>query len=151
MNEKMGEQLRQCLELLTKIRQEYPEGDFDREMIHGEMDFRYRQIKEDREKLEAFPKEIREFARLLESLATPDEEVKKFLQAVSLEPHKFSALASITFNERQKTLEEWAAELQISPKHLSELLTRTRLAGVLNPSYELNNQYVEVTSAYLKT
>lgn len=110
MSAETGEQLRQCLELLTKIRKEYPEGDFDREIIHGEMDFRYRQIKEDREKLEIFPKIVRDFARLVESLASPDEEVKKFFQPVSVEPHKFSALANLRFHERQKKLEEWAKD-----------------------------------------
>jgi len=110
MSRDTGKKLGQCLELLTKIRQEYPEGDLDREVIHGEMDFRYRQIKEDREKLEAFPKEIREFARLLESLASPHEEVKKFLQLVSVQPHKFSPLANLQFHERQKRLEAWAAK-----------------------------------------
>jgi predicted RNase H-like nuclease (RuvC/YqgF family) len=150
MNGETGEQLRQCLELLAKIREEYPEGDFDRELIHGEMDFRYRQIKEDRDKLEAFPKEIREFTRLLESLASPHEEVKKFCQPVSEQPHMFLALANIKFNERQEKLEELATELQITARNLSELLTRTRLAGVLNVSYELNTQYIQVINAYLK-
>lgn len=150
MSNEIGEQLSQCLELLAKIREEYPEGDFDREMIHGDMDFRYRQIKEYREKIEAFPKEVREFARLIESLASPDEDVKKFFQPVSAEPHKFSALANLLFHERQKKLEEWAAELQITTRHLSELLTRTRLAGVLNVSYGLNSEYADVINAYLK-
>lgn len=31
MSSQTGEQLRQCIELLAKIREEYPEGDFDRE------------------------------------------------------------------------------------------------------------------------
>ena len=31
MSKEIDEQLRQCLELLAKIREEYPEGDFDRE------------------------------------------------------------------------------------------------------------------------
>jgi hypothetical protein len=150
MSNEIGEQLSQCLELLAKIREEYPEGDFDREMIHGDMDFRYRQIKEYREKIAAFPKEVREFARLIESLASPDEDVKKFFQPVSVEPHKFSPLANLLFHERQKKLEEWAAELQITTRHLSELLTRTRLAGVLNVSYGLNSEYADVINAYLK-
>jgi len=150
MSNEIGEQLSQCLELLAKIREEYPEGDFDREMIHGDMDFRYRQIKEYREKIEAFPKEVRIFARLIESLASPDEDVKKFFQPVSVEPHKFSPLANLRFHERQKKLEEWAAELQITTRHLSELLTRTRLAGVLNVSYGLNSEYADVINAYLK-
>jgi hypothetical protein len=150
MSDEIRQQLQQCFELLTKIREEYPKGDFDREMIHGDMDFRYRQIKEDRDKLETFPKIVRDFARLVESLASPDEDVKKFFQPVSVKPHKFSALANIKFHERQKKLEEWAPELQISPKHLNELLTRSRLAGVLNVSYELNTQYIEVINAYLK-
>jgi hypothetical protein len=31
MSNEIGEQLSHCLELLAKIREEYPEGDFDRE------------------------------------------------------------------------------------------------------------------------
>ena len=93
-------QLRQCLELLEKIRKEYPEGEFDREMLHGDMDFRYQQIKEDREKLEAFPQVVREFARLKESLTAPDEAVKVFFLSIIEEPERFSVLASTPFHER---------------------------------------------------
>lgn len=150
MSNEIGEELRQCLELLAKIREEYPEGDFDREMIHGDMDFRYRQIKEDREKLETWPKEVREFARLLDSLTASEDAIKRFLEAVLQEPQLFSAMTSIQFQKRQQSLNQWAEELGTAAKHLNELLTRTRLSGVLDSTYQLNEQYVEVISAYLK-
>jgi hypothetical protein len=145
-----GEQLRQCFELLTKIREEYPEGDFDREMIHGDMDFRYRQVKEDREKLEAFPKEVREFARLVDSLTAPEDATRKFFATVVQQPRHFAVMTSVPFQERQQRLGQWAKELGTAPRQVNELLSRIRLAGVLNPSYELNSEYVEVIHLYLK-
>jgi len=150
MSNEIGEQLRQCLELLAKIREEYPEGDFDREMIHGDMDFRYRQIKEDREKLEAFPKEIREFTRLLDSLTASEDAIKNFFKAVLKEPRQFTVMTSIPFQERQQKLDQWARDLGTAAKPLNELLTRTRLSDVLDSTYQLNEEYVGVINAYLK-
>lgn len=149
MSIEVKEQLERCLELLEKIRKEYPEGEFDREMLHGDMDFRYQQIKEDREKLEAFPRVVREFARLKHSLTTPNEAVKVFFLSIIEEPEHFAVLTSIPFHERQKQLEEWAAELETAVRYLSELLTRTRLSGILDAGYRLNESYLDVISAYL--
>ncbi len=149
MGSTIESQLSHCLELLAKIREEYPEGDFDREMLHGDMDFRYRQIKEDREKLEEFPQAIRDFARLIDSLATPHQAVKRFLHSVRKEPQRFSGLATIPFQQRKEQLEEWATELDIGARSINELLTRTRLAGILDSSYNLHEGYREIVSAYL--
>jgi hypothetical protein len=142
-------QLKQCFELLAKIREGYPEGEFDREMLHGDMDFRYRQIKEDREKLEAFPSLVREFARFKHSLTVPDEAVKTFFRSLIKEPKRFIPLSSIQFQQRQKRLEEWAAESETAVSYLNELLTRTRLSGILDVGYRLDESYLEVISAYL--
>lgn len=142
-------QLRQCLELLEKIRKEYPEGEFDREMLHGDMDFRYRQIKEDREKLEAFPTHVREFARFKDSLTAPDEAVKTFFRSIIKEPKHFAALASIPFHQRQKQLDEWATDLGIRARYINELLTRTRLSGILDRGYRLDERYLDLIYAYL--
>jgi len=123
---------------------------FDREMIHGEMDFRYRQIKEYREKIEAFPKEVREFARLLDSLPASEDSIKSFFKAVLQEPQLYTVLTNIPFLERQQKLVQWAKDLETAAKPLNELLTRARLSGVLDSTYKLNKEYVEVISAYLK-
>ncbi len=40
MNTETKIQLKHCLDLMAKIRKEYLNGEFDREMIHGDMDFR---------------------------------------------------------------------------------------------------------------
>jgi len=149
MDIETGEELKQCLALLAKIREEYPEGDFDRELLHGDMDFRFRQIKEDRDKLEAFTKVVREFARLLDSLTTSEDTIKRFFEAVLLEPHHFTVMASIPFQQRQQRLDQWAEQLETQARYLNELLTRTRLSGVLDSSYKLNEYYREVVSAYL--
>jgi len=48
-------QLQKCFFLLAKIQTENPNLESDREMIHGNIDFRFNRIKELREKLETFP------------------------------------------------------------------------------------------------
>jgi hypothetical protein len=149
MTGELESQLKRCFELLAKIRAEYPEGEFDWEMIHGDMDFRYRQIKEDREKLEAFPVAIREFARFREALTTPDAAVRSFFAALLEKPEHFSSLSALGFHERRKTLDELATDLNVLGTQLSEVLSRCRLAGILDGRYRLIEKYREVLQAYL--
>lgn len=149
VSSELENQLKRCFELLAKIRAEYPEGEFDREMIHGDMDFRYRQIKEDREKLEAFPAAVREFARFREALTTPDAVVRSFFAALLERPERFSNLGALGFQQRRKRLGELATALNVSGAQLSELLSRCRLAGILDPGYRLTEKYREVMRGYL--
>jgi hypothetical protein len=142
-------QLKQCFELLAKIRAAYPDGEFDREMLHGDMDFRYRQIKEMREKLEALPKVVHDFARFKNALRAPDEAVKSFFHSVLEEPENFTYLVGIGFKQRREELQEVAVELETAVRHIEELLTRTRLAGVLDAEYKLNKDYRNVIAAFL--
>ncbi len=149
MNGELESQLKRCFELLTKIRAEYPEGEFDREMIHGDMDFRYRQIKEDREKLEAFPPVVREFARFREALRAPEPIIRSFFAALLDRPEGFSSLGALGFQERQKKLDELATDLTVPGAQLSELLSRCRLAGILDAGYRLSEKFRDVIRAYL--
>ena len=150
MNGELESQLKRCFELLAKIRAEYPEGDFDREMLHGEMDFRYRQIREDREKLETFSPAVRDFARFREALRTPDAVVRSFFETLLERPEIFSSLGALGFQERRSRIEELAAGITASVSQLSELLSRARLAGILDPGYRLSQTCREVIAAYLK-
>jgi hypothetical protein len=149
VSSELEDQLRRCFELLAKIRAEYPEGEFDREMLHGDMDFRYRQIKEDREKLEAFPTAVREFARFREALTTPDAVVRSFFSALLERPERFSNLGALGFQQRRQKLDELATALDVSGAQLNELLSRCRLAGILDSGYRLTEKYREVIQAYL--
>lgn len=95
-------QLKHCLDLMAKIRKEYPNGEFDREMIHGDMDFRFKQIKEIRDRLEAFPAVVHEFARFVDALHVPEETIKTIFQFMLKEPHRFPELKGLDFPERRK-------------------------------------------------
>jgi hypothetical protein len=149
MTGELESQLKRCFELLAKIRAEYPEGEFDREMIHGDMDFRYRQIRDDREKLEAFPAAVREFARFGEALRAAKPIVRSFFAALLERPQRFSSLGALGFQERRKKLDELATDLTVPGAQLSELLSRCRLAGILDAGYRLTEKYREVVQAYL--
>jgi hypothetical protein len=149
MSREIENQLKRCFRLLAKIKEEYPEDDFDREMLHGDMDFRYRQIKEDREELEAFPPIVREFARFKDTLSIPDEAVKTFFRAIMKEPEPFAALQTIEFQKRKEKIEVWAAELGTGAANINQLLTRARLSGILDADCKINERYNEVISVFL--
>ena len=123
MNTDIEIQLKLCFELLAKIRAEYPEGEFDREMIHGNMDFRYRRISEICKKLEALPAVVHDFAKFKNSLRAPDEAVKSFFHSVLKEPKWSSPLVGLGFQERREKVQKWAADLGTPTKHIEELLS----------------------------
>ena len=95
-------QLKHCLDLMAKIRKEYPNGEFDREMIHGDMDFRFKQIKEIRDRLETFPAVVHEFARFVDALHVPEETIKTIFQFMLKEPHRFPELKGLLYRKDEK-------------------------------------------------
>ncbi len=149
MNKEMQIQLKQCFELMAKIKDEYPEGEFDREMIHGDMDFRYHHISEMRKKLQALPVVIYDFARFKNGLKSPDEAVKRFFQSLIDEPERYSGLVGLKFLERRERFVVWSANLNIPPGSIDELLTRGRLSGILDAGYRLNEKYRDILATYL--
>lgn len=149
MNSEVQIQLKQCFALMAKIKEEYPEGTFDREMIHGDMDFRYRRLKEMRDKLEEFPFIVYAFARFKNALRVPDDAVGSVFKALLKDPERFSELAGLGFQERRKRIKDWAAELEIPAGNIDELLTRSRLSSILDAEYKLNKDYHDVVAAYL--
>ena len=149
MSAELTNQLKQCFELMAKIKEAYPEGVFDREMLHGDMDFRYRRISELREKMEALPAAVHNFARFKDALRAPDESVRSLFHSVLKTPDRFSLLVGVGFKARREMMDKWAAELKISTQHINELLTRSRLSGILDPAYKLNESYQDIIAAYL--
>ncbi|UCD31216.1 MAG: hypothetical protein JSW04_02435 [Desulfobacterales bacterium] len=149
MDEQLKTQLKKCFELMVKIKEEYPEGVFDREMLHGDMDFRYRRISELRDKIEALPTAVKGFAKFKDALGVSDNAVRSFFHEALKTPDRFSVLVGIGFKERRQVMEKWAGELQISTQHINELLTRSRLSGILDVDYRLNEDYRGVIMAYL--
>lgn len=134
---------------MAKIKEAYPTGVFDREMLHGDMDFRYRRISELRKEIEALPAAVQDFARFKDALSTPAEAVRSFFHSVLNSPDRFASLAGLGFKDRRETMEKWADELQISPQDINELLSRSRLSGILGPDYRLNEAYRDVMTSYL--
>lgn len=149
MNTEIKIQLRKCFELLAKIREEYPKGEFDREMIHGEMDFRFKRIKELRDELKTLSDTVHEFARFIDAIHVPEQAVKSVFQCIIEDPKHFSSLKGLGFLERRKLIEKWATELETSAGNINELLTRARLAGILDDDYKLKTKYQEVANAFL--
>lgn len=142
-------QLRQCFELMTAIKAKYPDGEFDREMLHGDLDFRYRHIKQLREQLQALPLAVREFARFKDSLTVSDEAIRSFFQLVLEDPVCFSILAGLGFREKRIETEACSRKVGISVSIIVQLLARARLAGILDINYTLNEEFRAVLSAYL--
>ncbi len=95
MSTEMKNQLKQCFEVLAKIRAEYPDGEFDREMIHGDMDFRFKRIKKIRDKLEEFPFMVYAFARFKNALRVPDDSVRSVFNTLLKDLKRFSEKTSI--------------------------------------------------------
>lgn len=143
-------QLRKCFDLLAKIQAEYPNGEFDREMIHGDMDFRFKRISEIRDKLEACPVGVYEFARFINAIHVPGQTIKSVFQLIIENPKHFFLLKGLNFLERRKMIEKMASELETSAGNLNELLTRARLAEILDDDYKLKTKYQEVANAFLE-
>lgn len=134
---------------MAKIKAIYPEGTFDREMLHGDMDFRYRRISELRGKIEALPDAVQNFSRFKDALGVPEDAFRSFFHEALKTPDRFAALAGAGFKERRKMVEKWAEALQMSAQNLNELLTRSRLSGTLGSDYRISEDYRDVIVAYL--
>lgn len=141
--------LRKCFEILEKIRREYPEGNFDREMLHGEMDFRYKQIHELRRSLDAMPETVRRFALCVQALPVNREIVVKLLRWLRDHPGSFSAASANGFQAVRDRAVETARTLGIQASDLLQVLARLRLTGVLTKDYELSEIYRPVAAAFL--
>jgi hypothetical protein len=142
-------QLRQCFELMAAIKAEYPEGEFDREMLHGGLEFRYRHIKELRGQLKALPLAVREFARFKDALTVSDEAVRSVFQLVLEDPAYFSSLAGLGFREKRTKMEVCSRKVGIPASIIDRLFARARLTGIVDINYRLNEEYRDVLLAYL--
>ncbi|MCK8603713.1 hypothetical protein [Desulfoferrobacter suflitae] len=149
MNMPLKTQLAECQNLLSEIKAEYPEGEFDREMLHGEMDFRYRRIKELRRKLDAVPKEVREFCRFTQSVTVPETAIRTFLRLLVDNPDSLGAFPGQGYQEIRKRVAACSEQLQIPAEELSQMVGRMRTYGILDQSYRLVEIYLPIIAAYL--
>jgi len=146
---KINDQLSECLGLFQKIGEEYPDGMFDREMLHGELDSRYRKLKELRDKIDAFPLEVRSICRWFVESKCGNEELKKFFADLFADPKIFCSLKQPSFTEsRQKTM-EMAQRMGIKETALSRLLFKGRSLRILQDNYEMKEEYRPLIKALL--
>jgi len=145
---KINKQLSECLSLFRKIGEEYPAGMFDREMLHGELDSRYKKLKELRDEIDAFPLEIRSICRLVVESKCDKEELKKFFADLFADPKIFCSLKQPSFTEsRQKTM-EMAQKIGIKETTLSRLLFKARSLGILKDNYKMKVEYGPLIKAF---
>lgn len=141
--------LRQCIDILDQIQREYPEADFDREMLHGDMDFRYKRIHELRQRLDEIPSAVRRFALCLHGLSGKGETPAKVLSFLRQNPGVMAAAASRGFHAVQDLAEETAGKMGLGPSDFWHVLSRLRLAGILTKDYELSEAYLPMAAAVL--
>lgn len=149
MESKVKEQIKSCLELFRRIKEEYPEGEFDREMLHGDLDQEYRRIKEIRDKIDRFPQEIKTFCKFISSVRCAEQEILKFLSSIIASPEIFSEIKQATFMEGRKKTSEIAQRLGLKDISLSHLLLMGRSLGLLKENYALKQEYQEIIRSYL--
>lgn len=143
-----SDQLRECLRLFRKIEEEYPAGLFDREMLHGELDSRYKKLKELRDEIDAFPLEVRSICRLVVESKCDNEELKKFFAAILAEPQIFFPLRQLPFAERRNKETEMAQKIGIKEITLCRLLFMGRSLGMLKDNYEMKVEYGPLIKAF---
>lgn len=149
MGKSLEGQLATCENLLSKIKAEYPDGEFDREMLHGEMDFRYRRIKELRQKLDAMPQEVRGFCRFTQSLTVPQDSLRCFLQFLLNQPTYLATLSGRGCRETAIRLAAYSEESCIPLADLNQIVGRMRMHEILDQSYQLVAIYHPVIGAFL--
>ncbi|MGQ9694020.1 MAG: hypothetical protein ACUVWV_04665 [Thermodesulfobacteriota bacterium] len=146
---KINQQLHECLRLFGKIEEEYPADMFDREMLHGELDSRYKKLRDLRDEIDTYSLEVKSICRLIVDSKCAEEELKKFFAVLCADPQIFSSLKQPSFTEsRQKTI-EMAQRMGIKETTLSPLLFKGRSIGMLKDNYEMNEEYGPLIEALL--
>ncbi|SMC23989.1 hypothetical protein SAMN02746041_01891 [Desulfacinum hydrothermale DSM 13146] len=141
--------IQQALEILEAIRNNYPEGDFDREMLHGDMDFRYKKIHELRRRLDDLPEAVRRFAVCVEALPVDKDVLLKLMRWLQEKPGTFSQVAAGGSQAVRDRAAAVAQAMGVRSCDLQQVLFRLRLAGILTGTYELSEVYRPVASDFV--
>lgn len=137
-----------CLELFRLVEKEYP-GDLHLDELHEVMGV-YGKIKEYKDRIQEFPKEIRSFCEYILSINCSREEMAAFLSFLASNPEAFSTSEKETFSEKYKRITEMADRVGIPASHLFQLVSGARLKGLLDKMYILVPQYGSLIRAYLE-
>lgn len=146
---KINDQLTECLSLFYKIGEEYPAGMFDREMLHGELDSRYKKLKELRDKIDAFPFEVRSICRWVVESKCDNETLKKFFADLCADSKIFCSLKQPSFTESRQKTQEMGQRMGVRETTLSRLVFKGRSLGILKDDYEMKEEYRPLIKALL--
>lgn len=149
MDKNLADDLKRCLEVLEQIRAQYPEGEFDREMLHGDMDFRYRRIKELRRQLASFSPGIQKFCRFVDTAGVSPSDLRACLQLISDHPDFFSVSPGQGPGTLQKMCAEASEQISVAASHMLKILARMRMNGLLDARYRLPKGNRKLVEAYL--
>lgn len=150
MSDQLLETLRDCLEIMETIETEYPKGDFDRELIHGEMEFRYRRIHELRRQLDAIPAPVRRFATLVRSFGSDLSVPLRLFTLIHESPRFFVVPAGSGFAGVQGRVAQAAAKLTAPAPEIMKIVGRLRMNGMLDQRYALPPQQRSAVAALLE-
>jgi len=135
---------------METIETEYPKGEFDRELIHGEMDFRYRRIHELRRQLDASPAPVRRFATLVRSFGGDLSVPLRLFTLIHESPRFFAIPAGAGFAGLQGRVAEAAAKLAAPPPEIMKIVGRLRMNGILDQRYALSARQRTTVAALLE-
>ena len=150
MSDTLLETLRDCLQIMETIETEYPKGEFDRELIHGEMDFRYRRIHELRRQLDAIPAPVRRFATLVRSFGGDLSVPLRLFTLIHESPRFFTIPTGAGFTGLQGRVAEAAAKLAAPPPEIMKIVGRLRMNGILDQRYALSAHQRSAVAALLQ-
>ncbi|ROR03261.1 hypothetical protein [Desulfosoma caldarium] len=145
----VGSALNRGLAILDQIQREYPKGEFDREMLHGDMDFRYRRIHELRRLLDALPTEVRRFATFAHALPYEKAMVVRVLRLLQEDPAVFRGASAKDPQALKAVAEEVAQKIAGQLSEVVQIISRMRLAGILTATWEISEPYRPVVAAYV--
>ena len=143
------DQINECLELYHKIEEEHPE-ELNLDQLH-EVTGKYAKIKEYRDKINRYPKEIRTFCEYILATKDTEEERLKFLSFISSNPRAFSTDKKETFIEKRQRISNIAKEIGIADSIIFRLLSIAKLKGLLGKQDELVDEYCYLIKQYLST
>jgi len=141
-------EINDCLQLYLKIEEEYPQ-ELNLDELHG-VTGKYAIIKEYRDRINEYPKEVRTLCEFILTTKCSDEERVKFFSYITNHPRAFSKDKNETFLEKQRRLADMATALSIPSSTLFHLLGAAKLKGILGKEDELVEEYRWLIERYLE-
>lgn len=141
-------EINDCLRLYLKIQEEYPQ-ELNLDELH-EVTGKYATIKEYRDRINEYSKEVRTLCEFILTAKSSDDERVKFFSYITNHPRAFSKNENETFLEKQRRLADMAIALSIPSSTLIHLFGTAKLKGILGKEDELAEEYRWLIERYLE-